>query len=55
MFSDEKLPRGIPNNTSSSGVSSRMIKIGHLFESKGHLKMKFHVYAMNNFEFKVKK
>ena len=56
MFLDEELPGDTIHNTSSSAVSSNMIKIGQLFENKDDLKMKLHVYAMKrNFEFKVKK
>ena len=56
MFSDEELPQGTFNITSSSVLSSGTIKIGQLFENKGHLKLKLHIYAMKiNFEFKVKK
>ena len=56
MFLDEDLPCDTPNNTSSSAISSGSIKIGQLFENKGDLKMKLHLYAIKrNFEFKVKK
>ena len=56
IFSNEEFPRSTPNTMSSSVVSSGTIKIGQLFENKGDLKLKLHMYAMkNNFEFKVKK
>ena len=56
IFPNEELPRGTTHNTSSSTVSSGMIKVGQLFDNKADLKMKLHVYAMKrNFEFKMKK
>ena len=56
-FTDEELlgePTSTTHNTSSSVVSSCLIKNGQLFENKVDLKMKLHVYAMKkNFDFKV--
>ena len=56
MCSDEELSDNTSNNTSSSTLSSGTIKIGQLYENKGDLKMKLHVYVIKKiFEFKVKK
>ena len=59
IFPDEELQgklAGTTHNTSSSIVSSCLIKNGQMFENKAYLKMKLYVYAMKkNFKFKVKK
>ena len=59
QFTDEELLEertGTTHNTSSSAISSCLIKNSQFFDNKANLKMKLHVYAMKtNFEFKVKK